>query len=506
MAEAVAGVGVGGDDLNEFAQDVTNELAGGDTAAPPPPVAEADVAEAMYDTGPAPVPGQLLIGEEAMAVDADPPLDLPPLPTTTTQAVTTMEGDIDDVPLASLKVKTNTITIKRRYYAVRVGYAACPACSESKEEGCDNNKGGSSSHVSVIRSAIFLRWEDVKDFVEFTTAKLIVNGEEAGQVSTAVGVAAAAATSDENKANNPAEGTSAEDAAPTNTNEGVIRLPFHHNVEYKAFDEIERAERYLKRVIPEFKNDGTSKGYTSSKSLKKNKKLKAAKAGKTKIKSLNRKAPLPDFPPPKNFNPPTKKWETMYAVAIEYKTAHGDLDVPTDETGEHEELAKWIKYQRNSYRYYLEDPMGGRHSMTEEKVNRLKEAGFTWIVTDKKKWLAEEPASTPTGKRKRGRPRKTAAMRLAEMEASPESKPGARGESKNRPIRPKWLGMLNQLKEYRAQHGTIEISSEETDEELSELRQWCKNQKNMHIRWRQGHDVGMTLEKADVSSFNLSSV
>ncbi|KAL7535298.1 hypothetical protein ACHAXR_006396, partial [Thalassiosira sp. AJA248-18] len=413
----------------------------------------------------------------------------------------------DDAPLASLKKssgKNSSSKPSRSYYAVRVGYAACPACSASKEEGSEGHQeegdskphicGG--SHVSVIRSAIFLRWEDVKDFVEFTTSKL--SGE---RVSTVVAAAAAAAGG---------KGSSATDgvAGEYNKNEGVIQLPFHHNVEYKQFEELERAERYLKKVIPEFNQAGSNNfGSSSSRSSSKKSKYgksKAAKAGKTKIKSLSRKAPLPDYPPPKNFNPPTKKWEATYAAAIQYKATYGNLDVPVDEEGPHAELSKWIKYQRTSYRYYLEDPMGGRHSMTDEKVNRLKEVGFDWIVLDKKKWLAEDPVANigSNGKRKRGRPRKTAAMRLAEMEAAAASAGGGgggRSSSKNRPIRPKWLAMLQKLKEYKETHGTIEIVAEENmSDELATLSQWCKNQRNMHIRWRQGHDVGMTQEKSDL--------
>lgn len=147
--------------------------------------------------------------------------------------------------------------------------------------------------------------------------------------------------------------------------------------------------------------------------------------------------------------------------------------------------------------------MGGRHSMTEEKVNRLKDAGFEWIVSDKKRWLSEDV--TPPGKRKRGRPRKTAQMKMMEEQTAEVVKTEEGGDSSStskprtpKPIRQKWMNTYEKLKRYKAVHDTIEISSEETDEELIALRTWCKNQKNMHIRWRQGHDVGMTQEKSDM--------
>mmetsp|Transcript_33806 Transcript_33806/g.73100 ORF Transcript_33806/g.73100 Transcript_33806/m.73100 type:complete len:1083 (+) Transcript_33806:113-3361(+) len=402
-----------------------------------------------------------------------------------------------------------------KYFAVRVGYAASPA----------SNEGSSPGHVSVIRSAIFLQWEDVKHFVEFTTSR------EGGG-----GVAVSAAKG--GKSN--------------------VQLPFHHNVEYKGFDELERAEQYLKKVIPAFNPNTITNPNASKKSRKKLKSGKSSskipiKSGKMRIKSLARKAPMPEFPPPKNFKPPTKKWSSMFAIAQKYKAKRGNLDacdliLPPDAPGfeEHAELTKWIKYQRTSYRYYLEDPMGGRHSMTEEKVNRLKELGFDWIVEDKKRWLAEDtPAAVTnvnhdgTTKRKRGRPKKTPEKKMEEMEAAaaeataaaqsypegtiinmdgtPRKKMGrprktpemkkeeiaaaiAAGESikKTRPIRSKWLGMLQKLKEYKEKHGTMKITYEEGDKELQLLKEWTKNQMRMHVKWRQGHELGMTQEKADM--------
>jgi hypothetical protein len=107
----------------------------------------------------------------------------------------------------------------------------------------------------------------------------------------------------------------------------------------------------------------------------------------------------------------------MYNASLSYATAHnGDLSsVPSDENGEYADLYKWIKYQRQSYRYYLEDSTGGQHSMTEEKVKKLKDAGFTWVVDDKVAWEAEASTtiklSTTGGTVKRGRPRKTMTAR-----------------------------------------------------------------------------------------------
>lgn len=206
----------------------------------------------------------------------------------------------------------------------------------------------------------------------------------------------------------------------------------------------------------------------------------------------------------------------MYEMALQYKAAHGNLDVPSSSKDEnyaqYEDLSKWIKYQRSSYRSYLENPVGGKHSMTEEKVNQLKEAGFTWIYSDKRAWLEEEGAAAAgSGTKKRGRPRKTASSNLRQNLAAAAATSGsyaaamidvAGGKTPiNKPIRVKWLATYQKLKEYKERTNSLDIPEEETDEELVALRLWVKGQKNLYCRWRQGYDVGMTQEKADVSRY-----
>ena len=225
------------------------------------------------------------------------PPELPPLEP--------LKDDGEDAPLLSLKSNKPT------YYAVRVGYAVSP--QDGVAEGDVNN----TSHVSTIRSAIFLQWEDVRNFVEFTTGSSVA--------------------------------ASADAAAGVERPSKVV--PFHHNVEYKEFDSIERAERYLKKVIPAF-NSSTTTGVGGSNKKKSSKGSKSKKAGKTKIKHLSRSKVLPAYPPIKNFNPPTKKWEKMYAASLKFKEENnGDINsIPSDENDpnykEYEDLAKWIKYQR----------------------------------------------------------------------------------------------------------------------------------------------------------------
>ena len=150
---------------------------------------------------------------------------LPPLP-----PPDCLKEEGDDAPLlSSLKSNKNKPST---YYAVRVGYAVSP------QDGAVGST--SQQHVSTIRSAIFLQWEDVQNFVEFTTTS------QGGSSSVAASAAAGVAGSER----------------PSKV------VPFHHNVEYKEFDTIERAERYLKRVIPAF-NSSTTSGVGSGSTNKK---------------------------------------------------------------------------------------------------------------------------------------------------------------------------------------------------------------------------------------------
>lgn len=400
------------------------------------------------------------------------------------------------------------------YIAVRIG--RCVAASSA-------GMGGGDENVVTIKSAIFLDWDNAQQFLQ------LVEGANALVPPPLPPLVAAAAT------NNPDEEMVAPPAASTTM------------VEYKRFTDITKAERYLRRAMPNYDPKAEKAA-----ALKKRKalamKLSAIKAANTggkltfsKIQSLARKTNKlngvllhhhqQQVVVKKNFNPPTKKWLAMYNAALSYATAHnGDLSsVPSDENGEYADLYKWIKYQRQSYRYYLEDSTGGRHSMTEEKVKKLNDAGFTWIVNDKAAWESEMSTTTMlklSTPGKRGRPRKFMTARSMlhdepslllqsiidsdheyyDSDMDDEDVLQQMVTTDNRPIQPKWLATYEKLKEYKLLHGTIETlysdipADSSQNEELKKLQSWVKNQRNMQARWKQGYDTGMSKEKEDVSS------
>eukprot|EP00804_Cyclotella_cryptica_P005021 CCRYP_020359-RA/>CCRYP_020359-RA protein AED:0.10 eAED:0.10 QI:236/1/1/1/0.85/0.75/8/252/634 len=350
----------------------------------------------------------------------------------------------------------NAAKPQKQFIAVRVGYAACPSCIHSASAASGESLTGgdcSRDRVTAVRNAIFLSWDDARHFVDYARQ----DAERAG------GAATAAVAVEEGVAGSAVEASG----------RSVVEVPYYSNVEWRAFDTFSAAEAYLRRVM---EPSSTS-----------------APLRKTKKKKLNRKkiyskhaipsTYLTTAARPRNRGPPTKKWLQMYQLATEYKSTHNALVVsPTDV--DNAPLYRWIKYQRDSYKLYLEDALGGSHSMTNEKVKMLSDLGFSWIAGDKKRML-EAGMSVRTGKR--GRPRKVNPV----------------GENDDAQtisgIHQKWMGMYEKLKAYAQQHGTTHIPKDTTDEELIQLRLWCSTQKSRYAMLQKGTtSKGMSQEKIDL--------
>ena len=88
---------------------------------------------------------------------------------------------------------------KNQFIAVRVGYATKKLATSND---APNSESGTRSFVTTVRNAIFLSWDDAREFVEF-----------------------------EKQQDDLAEGEKT-----------VKTVPFYSNVEWKAFDQFEKAE------------------------------------------------------------------------------------------------------------------------------------------------------------------------------------------------------------------------------------------------------------------------
>lgn len=99
------------------------------------------------------------------------------------------------------------IQLKSQYIAVRVGYASF-SHSTNQNKAAAAAAAAPQHQVMTIRNAIFFSWDDAKEFVEFETQK---------------------ARDAKNDAAVGGEG-------------GAKTVPFYSNVEWKAFDSLDKAE------------------------------------------------------------------------------------------------------------------------------------------------------------------------------------------------------------------------------------------------------------------------
>jgi hypothetical protein len=107
---------------------------------------------------------------------------------------------------SALKPFLKPIQLKNQYIAVRVGYA-------SFSHSTNQNKAAAAAaapqhQVITIRNAIFFSWNDAKEFVEFETQ----------------------------------EARDAKNDAAAGGEGGAKTVPFYSNVEWKAFDSLDKAE------------------------------------------------------------------------------------------------------------------------------------------------------------------------------------------------------------------------------------------------------------------------
>lgn len=89
------------------------------------------------------------------------------------------------------------------------------------------------------------------------------------------------------------------------------------------------------------------------------------------------------------------QWEEMFRKLLEYKGEKGDCNIPVhvtlqpDQQHPHKRLSAWVKTQRRQYKLfqawtkYTEKErvsMKEKPFITEERINRLDEVGFIWII------------------------------------------------------------------------------------------------------------------------------
>ena len=75
-------------------------------------------------------------------------------------------------------------------------------------------------------------------------------------------------------------------------------------------------------------------------------------------------------------------WDGRYEQLKAYRSTYGDCNVPRGWSN-NPQLGTWVRTQRYQYRLYKE---GKKSSMTEERLNKLNEIGFEWILVVLTEW------------------------------------------------------------------------------------------------------------------------
>ena len=78
------------------------------------------------------------------------------------------------------------------------------------------------------------------------------------------------------------------------------------------------------------------------------------------------------------WDPISAKWEEMFAALVEFHREHGHCDVP-QKTGRDSKLSHWVRNQRAAAKHK-------RRTITGERVKRLNELGFNWMLVDPLSW------------------------------------------------------------------------------------------------------------------------
>jgi hypothetical protein len=71
------------------------------------------------------------------------------------------------------------------------------------------------------------------------------------------------------------------------------------------------------------------------------------------------------------------KWDNQFRLLQQYKSVNGDCDVPRSHEVGDVNLGSWVDRQRSQYQLYQK---GQPSQLTQERIKRLDDLGFIWVV------------------------------------------------------------------------------------------------------------------------------
>ena len=195
-------------------------------------------------------------------------------------------------------------------------------------------------------------------------------------------------------------------------------------------------------------------------------------------------------------NKHTARWESSFAELLEYKRVHGDCRVKYNYEA-NPKLARWVDRQR----YWYKMLKAGKHSqLTEERVQRLADAGFVFS-------LRSGPASKAAaagGGRAEGdednayysQVQTATAADAAVAQGSGSAAAAAATGKTNRPTQQtKWELRLRELVDYERRTGSLAVPHKYPENQP--LANWVEKQKNELRLKSEGKPTQMTDEREE---------
>ena len=75
-------------------------------------------------------------------------------------------------------------------------------------------------------------------------------------------------------------------------------------------------------------------------------------------------------------------WDQRLTELLQYRNAHGNCEVPQN-YAPNKALGKWVAKQREQYR--IREKEGKKSSLTDERMKKLEDIGFTWAIHQSKR-------------------------------------------------------------------------------------------------------------------------
>lgn len=195
-----------------------------------------------------------------------------------------------------------------------------------------------------------------------------------------------------------------------------------------------------------------------------------------------------------------EKWDSRFEELLDYKKQHASTRVPSGKRrdGTFSSLGKWCDHQRQLYKRRRE---GKKCSLTDDRLQKLEDMGFEWILREEiadgtlealsriqkedrpakrgRKRKEVKDNDSPIQKSEKKRP-KTISHQLAAAGLSSSSTTND-GKNLSGAQNEKWLVRLDELRKYKKKFGNCRVPAGKCKEKnYSQLGKWVDHQRQQY--------------------------